>query len=98
MNLPSYDPPHIAAPDQIAGHGAHQPQRDRASAIVLVLIALIVAVIGFTSAEALARIAADQERSSSMQQLIFRFALGGLLGSALFFAALWLWMSHRRRR
>ena len=98
MNPPSYDPPDMAAADQIARHSAYRPQHERNSTIVLVLITLIVAMIGLTSAEALVRIAADQERPSHIQEVVFRSALGGLLGSAVFLAALCLGIRNRRKR
>jgi predicted membrane-bound spermidine synthase len=64
---------------------------------VFVLITLILAVIGLASAEALVRIAADQERPSHIQEVVFRSALGGLLGSAVFLAAMCLRVRNRRK-
>jgi hypothetical protein len=78
----------MAATDQIAGHSVHLSRRERASTIVSVLITLIVALIGLTSAEALVRIAADQERPSHTQEVVFRSALCGFLGTAAYLAGL----------
>lgn len=64
----------------------------------LFLVSATVVTVGFASAEALVRIAVDTEPSSYLQQVVFRSALGALIGSLMFFAGLVTWMRRSRRR